>query len=282
MRTAEAKQQKLCPWRPLYWEPVANTGERLMVALLYGFDNRFVAKRVIRDDILQGWFGKSSSGIAKLIDFSLSLYSAAANTGGSIEPLGISIGGLHAGELRATAANSETDIIRTACLLYSSMAQMDLVDEDDENDAPQQSESNKYFSTEVKEVLAGIRPDLLPFFGRRGILSHGGKPVKFGFFSPKAIVHFTVLHPVRHTASVKDARSRLWELKCASEQSGINNAVLIAATPREDDATLGSTQRDKLRENREEIEREADNANLRWYPVHTAEKGAEQTAIVAS
>lgn len=270
------------PWRPIYWEPVAGTGERIMVAVLHGFNRHFSARRVIRDTVLTELFGKYSTGVGRLIDHSLAIYTATANAGGTLDGLGVSIGGLHAGDLRETQAYTEQDIIRTACLLYSSMAQMDLVDEEDDSDAPQQSESNKRFGTEVKEAISVLRPTLETYFGRQASLSSGGRPVKFGFMSSTAIAHFTVLHPIRHSASIKDARARLWELKCASDLSGITNAVLIAAVPYENDATLGAAQRSKIKESREEIEREADNASLRWYGVHSAEEAAHKLITIAS
>lgn len=252
-----------------------------MVAVIYEFSHAFSARRVIRDNVLLELFGKYSSGVVKLIENSLSIYVAAANADKSLSALGVSIGGLHAGELRATEASTEQELLRTACLLYSSMAQMDLVDDEEDSDAPQQNESNKRFSTEVKEAASVLCPKLIPYFGQSASLTSGGRPVKFGFMSSKAIIHFTVLHPIRHSTSVKDARSRLWELKCASDLSGIKNAVLIAAVPFNQDATLGTAQRAKINESRAEIEREADNAHLRWFGVNTAEDAARKIMELA-
>ena len=127
-----------------------------------------------------------------------------------------------------------------------------------------------------------MRPDLASSFGRTGELISGGMAVKFGFLSPLAILHFTVLHPVRQSASVRDARARIFELQRGREIAGIRSAALIAAVPREDDATLGARQRELLRANRIEIEREADSVNLRWIAVHSAIQGAERVIEFAS
>ena len=120
------------------------------------------------------------------------------------------------------------------------------------------------------------RPDLALGFGRGGTLIDGGQKVKFGYFSPTAVLHFTVLHPVRQSASIRDARARIFELHKAREVAQIERAALIAAVPRSDDATLGSRQREVLLANRKEIEAEADSMNLRWYAVTTATEGAER------
>jgi hypothetical protein len=75
---------------------------------------------------------------------------------------------------------------------------------------------------------------------------------------------------------MRDARARIFELQRAREISGIDSAALIAAVPRNDDATLGSRQRDQLRANQIEIEQEADAVSLRWFAVHAARQGAER------
>lgn len=269
------------PWRPLYWEPVSGTGERIMVGVLHGYANDYRAVRTIRNDVLDCLFGKSSDGLKRLIDHSLNIFQAAAQASKSLESFSTPISGIHPGPLRATEAASALDLLQTACLLYSSLGNLDKLDEAEEADSPQQEDVNRRFGSEVKQEVAKLRPDLITGFGRGGELISGGMFVKFGYFSPLAVLHFTVLHPVRHSASMRDARARIFELQRAREVAGINSAALIAAVPREDDATLGSKQREQLRANRIEIEREADAVKLRWFAVHSAFQGAKRVIELA-
>lgn len=186
------------------------------------------------------------------------------------------------GPVRATEAQTAADILETAGLLYSSLGNLDKLDEPEKADSPQQEEVNRRFGSEVKQEVISVRPDLLSGFGRGAELIHGGITVKFRFCTPKAILHFTVLHPVRQSASMRDARARIFELQRAREISGIGSAALITAVPRDDDATLGSKQRDVLKANRQEIEREADAVNLRWFAVNNASDGARRVIELAS
>jgi hypothetical protein len=284
MSTSASSSTKLMQWkwRPLYWEPVSGTGERLMVGVVHAYADEVRAVRTIRDDVLECLFGKSAPGLRRLIDHSLSLYQVAGAAVRSIESLNGSFAGVYAGPLRATEASSAIEILQTACLLYSSLGNLDKLDDAEESDAPQQDEVNKRFGSEVKIEVVKNRPDLAVGFGRGGTLIDGGQKVKFGFFSPTTVVHFTVLHPVRQSASVRDARARIFELHRAREMAQIARAALIAAVPRDDDATLGSRQRETLRANRKEIEAEADSMNLRWYAVETAIEGADRLIEVAS
>lgn len=270
------------PWRALYWEPVAGTGERLMVGVLHGFNNEYKAVRTIRNDVLDCLFGKAAAGLRRLIDHSLTVFEVAASASKSIDAFSAPISGVYPGPLRATEAQTVTDLLQTACLLYSSLGNLDKLDEPDEADSPQQEEVNRRFGSEVKQEVISVRPDLLSGFGRGAELVHGGITVKFGFCSPKAILHFTVLHPVRQSASMRDARARIFELQRAREISGVTSSALIAAVPRDDDATLGSKQRDVLRANRLEIEQEADAVKLRWFAVNNALEGARRVIELAS
>lgn len=279
-RHDEAKAN--CSWRPLYWEPVSGTGERLMVGVVYHFADEFRATRTIRDDALEGLFGKASAGLRRLIDHALASYQAAARASASLEPAGASIGGLHGGPLRNTEAASSAELLQTACLLYSSLGNLDKLDDAEESDAPQQDEVNRRFGSEVRIEVARRRPELVTGFGRGGALVPGGQLVKFGYFSPRTVIHFTVLNPVKQSTSVRDARARIFELSRAREIAGIERAALIAAVPRHDDATLGTRQRNSLETNRVEIEAEADAVRLRWFAVNTAGEGASRLIDLAT
>ena len=278
----ELEPKANCTWRPLYWEPVSGTGERLMVGVVYGFAGEFRATRTIRDDALEGLFGKASAGLRRLIDHALAAYQAAARAGSSLDPTDVSIAGLHAGPLRNTEAASSAELLQTACLLYSSLGNLDKLDAAEESDAPQQDEVNRRFGSEVRIEVARRRPELMAGFGRGGALVPGGQLVKFGYFSPRTVVHFTVLNPVKQSTSVRDARARIFELSRAREIAGIERAALIAAVPRDDDATLGARQRESLKANRAEIEAEADAMRLRWFAVNTAAEGAGRLIDLAS
>ncbi len=253
-----------------------------MVGVVYGFAGEFRATRTIRDDALEGLFGKASAGLRRLIEHALASYQAAARAVSSLEPTAASIAGLHPGPLRQTEAASSAELLQTACLLYSSLGNLDKLDDAEESDAPQQDEVNRRFGSEVRIEVARRRPELVTGFGRGGALVPGGQTVRFGYFSPKTVIHFTVLNPVKQSTSVRDARARIFELSRAREIAGIDRAALIAAVPRDDDATLGSRQRDSLRVNLAEVEAEADAVRLRWFAVYTAVEGASRLIDMAS
>lgn len=268
-------------WRALFWEPVSGTGERLMVGVLHQFGGSWTSSRILRDDVLDSLYGQSARSARQLIDFGLSLYAAAANAANDIDSLSSPLAGLSPGPVRATEAKTEAELLRTAALLYSSLAQMDLFDSEDDSIAPQAEEVTKRFSTEVRNLVIQRHPELTSGFGRGGSLIPNGPTVKFGFLSSRALIHFSVLNAIRQTASVKDARAKLWELARASDVSGIKNAALIAATPRHDDPTLGPKQLENLLANRLEMEREADAVDMRLLAVTSVNDAADKVIAMA-
>lgn len=256
-------------WKPIYWEPVEGTGERLMAGVVLRFNGEWAAQRMLRDDVLESLYGKAAANPRRLIDEALNLCLSVVQAAGEdgLAALSSPIMGLHPGKLRTTEALSVGDALRQAVLLHASLAQLDGWDELEESDTPAPEEVNKRFATEVREAVVSIRPELARNFNRAATLLQGGLPVRFGYLSERAVLHFSVLHPVRQAASVRDARARLWELSRAKEFASIQQAALITAVPRDNEITLGEKQRQGLRANRHEIEREADAVDMRVYTV---------------
>ena len=159
---------------------------------------------------------------------------------------------------------------------------MDGWDELEESDVPAPEEVNKRFATEVRDAVISVRPELARNFSRQAVLIQGGMPVRFGYFSDRAVLHFSVLHPVRQAASVRDARARLWELSRAKAFAGLQRAALITAVPRDNEITLGEKQREALRANRNEVEQEADAVDMRVYPVSSVSEAADRVLEVVA
>lgn len=270
------------PWRPLFWEPVSGSGERLMVGALYEFDGEFGTARIIRDDVLDSLYGKQSAGAKNVIEHGIAIFREAARASGSLEPLGISLMGLMPGDIRVTAARSLSELLRTIALLHSSLANLDKLEELEEADAPLQEDINRRFSTEVKELTVREHPVLGQYFGRSAKLFDGGQDVRFGFCSPSVIAHFNVLHPIRLSASLRDVRARLFELQHGKALVQASTAALIGAVSRDDDATLSDRQRQSLREAKREIAYEAESAGAVYYPVHTAIEGSQRLIVLAA
>ena len=270
-------------WRPMFWEPVEGTGERLMAGVVVQLGGETAVRRVIRDDVIDSLYGAASSRPRALIEEALglcrSIVMAAGDAGLSLlqEP----VLGLHPGPYRETEALGIADAIRQAVLLYSSLAQTDIADEEDDGTV-QPEEVNRRFATEVRDAVIQQAPTLAACFNRQATLHQGGSLVRFGFLSEKAVMHFSIVSAVRQSASVSYARAKLWELARAKEFAELHTAALISAVPKADDLTLGQKQRSKMATNLREIEREADDGKIRFLPVDTIEQAVERVLEFAA
>lgn len=267
----------LARWRPLFWEPVEGTGERLMAGVVIQWGAELVAKRVIRDDVLDSLYGAASSRPRVLIEEALGLFRTLVEAAGDdgLSAIDGPILGLHPGPLRETEALGVPDAIRQSVLLYSSLAQTDIADDEDDGTV-QPEEVNRRFATEVRDAVLLQAPNLARFFNKQATLHQGGSLVRFGFLSEKAVLHFSIVSAVRQSASVSYARAKLWELARAKEFAGLGIAALVSAVPRVDDPTLGTKQKAKLAANLLEIEGEADDGKIRFLAVDSVSRAAER------
>ncbi|GGA01389.1 hypothetical protein GCM10011408_23360 [Dyella caseinilytica] len=253
-----------------------------MAGAIYMHEGRIGATRIIRDDVLDSLYGKQSAGAKRIIEHGLAVFCEAAGAANSLEKLSAPIMGLIPGDLRITAARSLPELLRTIAILHSSLANLDKLEELEESDAPMQEEVNRRFSTEVRDLIVRERPDLMQYFGREAKLVDGGQNVRFGFCSPRVVAHFNVLHPIRVSASLRDARARLFELQRVQAMISLPKAALIGAVTRDDDATLSAKQINNLLEARREITEEALAAGVEYFPVTNASDGAQRVLKLAA
>ena len=251
-----------------------------MAGVVVQFEGKLSAHRILRDDVLDAMFGKTSSKPKNLIDSALSIalkHTEISGIGSISDP----ILGLYPGEVRSMDADSLNDAIRMAALMFSSLANLDHIDEIEAEDAPTQDETNRRLATEVREIVTTRRPDLSQYFNRNAQIVDDGDGVRIGFLSTRTALHYGVLHPARQPSSVKDARARIFELSRVAAFVGLNDASLIIGVPRTDDPTLGTRQRENIMRNTLELKREAASVDVNLRPVHSAEEAAQQTEALA-
>jgi hypothetical protein len=267
-------------WRPVFWEPVVGTGERFTIGALVRINNVVTAHQIMRDDVLDCMFGKAATGVRALLQEALALVRLVAEAG--FEEADVPMEGFLVGQPRYTKPGSISEALKVCALMHSSLSAMDYFDESDEADTPLPEETSRRFSTEVRASTLARRPELARAFGRTAVLTVGGLPVKFGFLSEVAIVHFSVFQPIRQAQSVRDARARLFELGRAKTMSSVRSVALITAVPRSDEPTLGPRSRESALAYAREIEREADEEELRFIPVTTVDEAASRLIDLAS
>ena len=266
---------------PLFFDPVEGAGDRLAVGAIVRDAHALQAQRIIRDDSLGALYGKKGKGLANLIDNGLRALALMVEQDQTLAQVPPGVMGLIPGETRHIYASSIPDAFRTCVLMYSSLGNLEQWSDEEQVDETAE-ETNKRFFTEVRDAVLTRSPELRPYFNKLIPLYSGGVPFRFGFSNPRTILNFGILSANRQPSGIKDAQAKLWQLKCSKDYTGVRHAALIFGVPNVEDPTVSPTQKDILRTNIHEIERQADRFEMQFVPVLTAAEGAAKVIQYAA
>lgn len=265
------------------WEPVPGSGERINVAALCEYDGRFVAKSLVREEVLRCMYGAAGDGVLHMVEGVIEALSSVANGHGLEAALAsVPLSNFSLTAPRATWASNENDLLRQIVLMNCSLSV--IADEplptSDDLPTPER-EVNQQWTTKVKEAIQVLRPDLSMYFNREAILVDGGVPVRFAVLTHHLAAQFGLLRPSQQNQGMEDARAKMWKLALAKERNPALVAALIFGTPKEEDITLSDKQRDRLKSNVVEIQQEAAYRQVELREVHTVPEAARTVIALA-
>lgn len=267
----------------LGWEPVQGSGERINVAALCEYDGQFVAKSLVREDVLRCMYGAAGDGVLRMVDGVLEALTSVAKSHGLEAALAaVPLANFSLTALRATWASDESDLLRQIVLMNCSLSV--IADEPlpttDDLPTPER-EVNQQWTTRIKEAIQVLRPDLSTYFNREAILVDGGVPVRFAVLTPRLAAQFGLLRAAQQNQGMEDARAKMWKLALAKERNPGLVAALVFGTQKEDDITLSDKQRDRLKSNSIEIQQEAKHRQVEFREVHTVAEAADTVVALA-
>lgn len=267
----------------LGWEPVQGSGERLNVAALCEYNGRYVAKPLVREDVLRCMYGAAGDGVLRMVNGILEAVTSIAKTHGWETALAaVPLANFSLTPLRATWASSESDLLRQIVLMNCSLSV--IADEpaptDDDLPTPER-EVNQQWTTRVKEAIQVLRPELSMYFNLEAILVDGGVPVRFAMLTPRLAAQFGLLRPTQQNQGMEDARAKMWKLALAKERNPDLVAALVFGTPIDEDITISDKQRDRLNSNVMEARQEATSRGIDLREVHTVQDAASTVVALA-
>ncbi len=265
------------------WEPVPGSGERINVAALCEYDGRFIAKSLVREEVLRCMYGAAGDGVFHMVEGVIEALSAVASGHGLEAALAsIPLSNFSIAEPRATWASNENDLLRQIVLMNCSLSVIadEPISTSDDLPTPER-EVNQQWTTKVKEAIQVLRPDLSMYFNREAILVDGGVPVRFAVLTQRLAAQFGMLRPSQQNQGMEDARAKMWKLALAKERNPALTAALVFGTPNDDDITLSDKQRDRLKSNVGELRQEAAHRNVEVNEVHTVTAAAARVVELA-
>lgn len=269
-------------WRPLYWEPIHASGERITFAILIKHANGVHIQSVLRPSAMRALYGKKSAGVrgfTELIADSLRAHLEARRSPNRWNP---PISGMHFGAWREAVSDSLEGILDQAVHQVSSLSWEEVVPTlGKEKDSSPQETGRKNLISQIKDVVIEKRIDLVPYFDREARLIDNGIPVRFGFLSDRIVAHFGLLRPSEIGRSYKDARGRLWELQKAKERAHFSAASLILQMPSKDDLFFDDKQLEASDAALYELRTEAADEDVLVMNVHTPTQAADALIGIA-
>lgn len=267
----------------LGWEPVQGSGERINVAALCEYDNRYVAKPLVREDVLRCMYGAAGEGVMQMVNGILEAVTSIAKSHGLGAALvAVPLANFSLTPLRATWASSESDLLRQIVLMNCSLSVIADEPAPTADDLPTpEREVNQQWTTRVKEAVQVLRPDLSMYFNREAILVDGGVPVRFAVLTSRLAAQFGLLRPTQQNQGMEDARAKMWKLALAKERNPDLVAALVFGTPIDEDITLSDKQRDRLKSNVIELQQEAAHRAVDLREVHTVPDAANLVVALA-
>lgn len=267
-----AFQTPNCRYAVISWEPVAGSNERLNVAAIAEFNGHVITKILIRSEVLRCMYGTAGDSIANMISILVDAIGRIGTSQGmSTALLSIPLANFTFSKEKNTYATNEYDLFRQIILMNFSLSVIaDDGSTDSEEPPISEKEINQQWTSKIKLALQITRPDLSIYFNREAILVENGMPVKFGILAPGVAIHFGLIKLTSQTQSIKDAKSKMWELSLAKERLGGSIRVsLIFGTPPHDDLTASDRQKSKLESNITELTQEAKYRHVNFMAVQT-------------
>lgn len=268
-------------WRSLYLEPVVGTGERLCIGCITYFNNATKHHRFISGSLLDAMYGAKADHVNGIIENALEIATMLAeqvSIRGDITPFV----NITAGEAECVHTRSESELVRAAMLMSSSLATLSEPAQLNAEDVAETGTSiNRQFITRVRDTVAVLRPELAIYFNRTATLKSTRSPVKFGYLSDSLVAHLSVLSPTRISNQVRNARGLMAEIDLAQRARGQGRAGLILGMPSLNSAVLSDRDRDALSSASEELRLECADYGVEYRTAETDEQTAQVLLALA-
>ena len=246
-------------WRAVYWEPVMGGAEKICVGCLTTFRGVTRAHLALKPGVLHCMYGEAGGAAENLLRKGFEMMNLLGATLDSNEMVSPFVGTAF-GAASAARVHTEEELVHVALLMSSSMCSISDPGQLDAADEPGDGAKgvNHQFITRVRQEVAAIRPQLAPFFNIQARLLSKKRPVRFGFLSDRLVAHLGLLQATGLNGSVRHVRGLMTEVRMAHvAREGQGSAGIVVGFPPLNSASLGTKDRDAVRDCLEELSLEA-------------------------
>ncbi len=264
-------------WSPVYFEPIAKSGERITVAIVaQGADSEYHIHRAASHKVLKCMYGiEVSPGIDQMIQMTMKAINIQLEAGREIHECVLPLTGMSFGKIKKTVAPNLEGIIKIGIQSASSLSSMDVTLEKGDDI----KESMETWRTMVKSSVLSINSTLEDCFKKKLKLSGSQKGTPFDFVKDGYVCNFATIPP-SNLGSNTGFKSKVFDLESVqrvTENDGnIYRLDMVIGIPYAEDSTgLGVKARSKLIENMNFMRQQAEDRQIGCFISHNAEDAAQ-------
>lgn len=273
LRFAPRRSNHYAQWAPIYIEPLVGSGERLCIAVAVADQRMSLVYPVPGLERLTCVYGLHASALVSASHLAISAIRRQLSKNGidHLNNWSGSMEGINIGSVRDGAGENLEDVARTALMQCASLA-INFSEASPSGEAESKAaESSGRLEAAVKDVVIGVRPDLVNFFNVSFKVSEKARPTYFGFAGHQLVANFGLLVPGKLAPQVKNAKAKLWDLqqfRSGSMEGSLftsDSAMdfeLLLHRPHSNDPSYTDRQIASLNEAATELEQEADQVAI--------------------
>lgn len=250
-------------WRPIYFEPIVNSGERITILIVVKSENNFNYYEALHDNVIDNLYGNQSLHLKNLIKMVKNhLEKNFGNLDNCIE--GVYPGEWHKSSSKDIKGVARQGLHKSASLGSLAIEELFTFSESSENDVIEQNWTNK-----IKDEFLKSNPSYEKAFNYSVQISKNVK-IRCGFHSARYSAKFNVCT----AKTIHRIKTSLMDLKILEENKLANRLDLILYLPPVDDLIVTSKMRDKMDENIYQLKKQCKDSIIDIYPCATEKDGA--------
>lgn len=228
----------IAKWKPIYFEPVVNSGERITILILVQHNNDIKYFHALHDNVVENLYGSKANSFKNLVNF---IKDQLTQNNGELNNCieGVFEGHWHHASSSDVFGIAKQALIKTASLGTLAIEELFVDDLHSENDSIDQNWSSKIKSEFIKEF-----PKYEKSFNHSVNIKNNVK-IKCGFYSSEYIAKFNVCT----TQTIHRMKSSLMDLNILNKNKISNNFDLLIHLPPVDNIHISQKMHLKMNDN---------------------------------
>ena len=274
--------QYAATWRPIYYEPIVSSGERITIAVgLLGADGVTKVVPVLREGILDCLYGDKAPNVQSFIDWAVDSLNEHLEKQRTFEGWRPPFEGIIPGILREAIGDDIENIVRQGIMTCASLSELPVENGLEEIDI-EESPQSRSWSLGIRNLVAASNASLVEFFDVKTQLTTSKRKTQFNFLHKKYTSNFTVINAAVSSNDVDKAKAKLFDLenhKKGNQHNPIelsDNYELIIRVPLESEIQLTKNRKESINDTLYMLHEFANRENISIFEAHSQQQVARQ------